>query len=52
MQSTPNSLTPRFVVRKGRGYWYVLDRKTDDIRTGFVYVGAVQVADHLNRRNP
>jgi glucose dehydrogenase len=52
MQNTTNSLTPRFVARKGRGHWYVLDRTTGEVRTGFVYVGAVQVADHLNRRNP
>ncbi|MET9729722.1 hypothetical protein ABZZ79_03345 [Streptomyces sp. NPDC006458] len=47
-----NSLTPRFVALKGRGHWYVLDRTTGAIRAGYVRVGAIQVADHLNRRNP
>ncbi|MFG3287301.1 hypothetical protein ACGF3G_00565 [Streptomyces sp. NPDC048179] len=42
----------RFVARKGNGHWYVLDTETGAVRTGMVRVGAIQVADHLNRTTP
>jgi hypothetical protein len=42
----------RFQVRQGRGHWYVLDTRTGRTWPGMVRVGAVQLADHLNRHNP
>lgn len=42
----------RYQVCMGRGHWYVLDTRTGRVWTGMVRVGAVQLADHLNRRNP
>lgn len=42
---------PRYQTRKARSGWYVLDTHTGAVWTGMVRVGAVQLADHLNRRN-
>lgn len=46
------SSRPRYQARKGRGHWYVLDTRTGETWTGMVQVGARQLADRLNRRNP
>jgi hypothetical protein len=43
----------RYRVRKAtHGGWYVYDTVTGGIWPGMVRVGAVQLAAHLNRRNP
>jgi hypothetical protein len=43
----------RYQVRKAtHGGWYVYDTVTGGMWPGMVRVGAVQLADHLNRRNP
>jgi ABC-type transporter MlaC component len=45
--------TLRYQVRKAtHGGWYVYDTQTGGIWPGLVRVGAVQLAAHLNRRNP
>lgn len=44
---------PRYQVRKAtHGGWYVYDTRTGRMWTGMVQVGARQLADHFNRRNP
>lgn len=42
--------TTRYCVIKLLGGWAVKDTLTGAIWTGMVYVGAVGLADHLNRR--
>jgi hypothetical protein len=41
--------TPRYQVRRARSGWYVYDTVTGLMWPGLVRVGAVQLADHLNR---
>lgn len=43
---------PRYQIRKARSGWYVVDTHTGTVWTGLARVGARQLADRLNRRNP
>lgn len=42
----------RYRIRKARSGWYVIDTRTGTVWTGLVQVGARQLADRLNRRDP
>lgn len=45
--------TSRYQVRKAtHGGWYVVDTRTGNVWPGMVEMGARQLADRLNRRNP
>ncbi|MGY6019577.1 hypothetical protein [Streptomyces spinosirectus] len=39
----------RYQVHKARSGWYVLDTRTGHVWTGLVHVGALRLAERLNR---
>lgn len=52
MTAKTTTATNRYRALHARGGWYVEDTRTGGtVMTGMARVGAVQLADHLNRRS-
>lgn len=51
MTAKNKTQTDRYQVRKDRGGQTVVDTRTGNVWTGLTRPGALQLSDHLNRRN-